>query len=130
MYKQKTPDGRFCFGLPDFRFTYKKNTSRNLCPRFEERFLQRYGLKTVHRTVLFTPFRIQPIAKTKNARWALLFWSARLDSNQRSTESESVALSSCATGRFFIVHVRRGRSYLKCHIPRTIKALSSFGYRG
>ena len=31
----------------------------------------------------------------------LNYWPARRDSNPRSSESESAALSSCATGRFF-----------------------------
>ena len=72
------------------------------------------GYRTVHRTVLpnsllplvaefggrFKSLRFLKKLKFKTDKFALVgFWPARRDLNPQSPESESVALSSCATGR-------------------------------
>ncbi len=62
--------------------------------------------KTVHRTVLLNvrcPLRLQLPSCRINPTdivGGVLFWSARRELNPQSPESESVALSSCATGSY------------------------------
>ncbi len=63
---------------------------------------KRDGLKTPHRGVFLTAFRIPPGKKRNTTRkgWCSLFWPARRDSNPRPLESESTAISSFATGGY------------------------------
>ena len=95
-------------------------------PCSQSNFHQRSSLKTVHRTVFFTvgfkSLRFLCVTKKQKTPqlWCLLFfWPTRRDLNPHSPESESVALSNCATdgykphfsyGCFFIIKYNQSES--------------------
>ena len=80
------------------------------CGLFTANFHQRSSLKTVHRTVFLTvgfkSLRFLCVTKKQKTPqlWCLLFfWPTRRDLNPHSPESESVALSNCATDGYSAV---------------------------
>ena len=50
-------------------------------------------------------YTLKEKTKSPHIKRELLHWPARRDSNPRSSESESAALSNCATGGYIRVHM-------------------------
>ena len=104
--KQKTPQ-LWCllfFGPPEVLFAFFLLSTSPTAACSQSNFHQRSSLKTVHRTVFFTvgfkSLRFLCVTKKQKTPqlWCLLFfWPTRRDLNPHSPESESVALSNCAT---------------------------------
>ena len=84
---------RFCFKDPGLAKTYSTRTRR----KFDTCLSEDYGLND-KKARRFSNLRALEGLKTQRFRPQYLFhlpvWCARLDSNQRPTESESVTLSS------------------------------------
>ena len=105
--KQKTPQQLWCllfFGPPEVLFAFFLLSTSPTAACSQSIFHQRSSLKTVHRTVFFTvgfkSLRFPCVTKKQKTPqlWCLLFfWPTRRDLNPHSPESESVALSNCAT---------------------------------
>ena len=112
VYKNKKHrKGCFLFFCPPevlFAFFLLSTSPTAACS--QSNFHQRSSLKTVHRTVFFTvgfkSLRFLCVTKKQKTPqlWCLLFfWPTRRDLNPHSPESESVALSNCATDGYSAV---------------------------
>ena len=55
-----------------------------------------------------------------------LLWPARKDSNLRPSESESDALSSCATGSYCLIIILHGQKKVKCFLSHKKFAMILF----
>ena len=97
---------RFCFKDPGLAKTYSTRTRR----KFDTCLSEDCGLND-KKARRFSNLRALEGLKTQRFRPQYLFhlpvWCARLDSNQRPTESESVTLSSWATGAYGIHQCQR-----------------------
>ena len=98
------------FGPPEVLFAFFLLSTSPTAACSQSIFHQRSSLKTVHRTVFLTvgfkSLRFLYVTKKQKTPqlWCLLFfWPTRRDLNPHSPESESVALSNCATDGYSAV---------------------------
>ena len=98
------------FGPPEVLFAFFLLSTSPTAACSQSNFHQRSSLKTVHRTVFLTvgfkSLRFLCVTKKQKTPqlWCLLFfWPTRRDLNPHSPESESVALSNCATDGYSAV---------------------------
>lgn len=98
------------FGPPEVLFAFFLLSTSPTAACSQSIFHQRSSLKTVHQTVFLTvgfkSLRFLYVTKKQKTPqlWCLLFfWPTRRDLNPHSPESESVALSNCATDGYSAV---------------------------